>query len=521
MQTFVPRRAAVESRHGMVAAQHLGAAQAGARVLAAGGNAVDAAVVTALMLSVVEPWLSGVGGGGFLLHADPARSGVDTLDFNMIAPIGLDPGDYPLARGQETTGNWFQWPAVAGQRNINGYSSICVPGAVAGLAAALERFGTLSFAQALEPAIEAAETGMEVDWFAAMSIANEASTLALDGAAREIFLPGGRAPRISERGAPVRVPMPRKAQTLRRLASAGARDFYEGEVARALVADLQAGGACIGPADLAAYQPRWDVSQCLSYRGLDVHVMGGLSGGPTLLQILQSWARQGLGTEVGPEDLAVAHAQAIRDAYAWRLAHMGHAATPQAGCTSHVSVVDSNGRMVSLTNTLLARFGSKVVLPQTGFLMNNGMMWFDPRPGRPNSLAAGARPLANMCPVVVTRAGEPWLALGAAGGRTIVPAVAQLLSLLIDRGCTLEQAFNHPRVEASTASVLVSDQAPASVVSALRARFATEVVADTVYPVQFAVPSAVMRDAGRHTGMAHPLHPWAGVARVDAGAAAT
>ena len=314
--------------------------------------------------------------------------------------------------------------------------------------------------------------------------------------------------------------MPRKAQTLRRLASAGARDFYEGEVARALVADLQAGGACIGPADLAAYQPRWDVSQCLSYRGLDVHVMGGLSGGPTLLQILQSWARQGLGTAVGPEDLAVAHAQAIRDAYAWRLAHMGHAATPQAGCTSHVSVVDANGRMVSLTNTLLARFGSKVVLPQTGFLMNNGMMWFDPRPGRPNSLAAGARPLANMCPVVVTRAGEPWLALGAAGGRTIVPAVAQLLSLLIDRGCTLEQAFNHPRVEASTASVLVSDQAPASVVSALRARFATEVVADTVYPVQFAVPSAVMTDAGGHTGMAHPLHPWAGVARADAGAAA-
>jgi gamma-glutamyltranspeptidase/glutathione hydrolase len=249
--------------------------------------------------------------------------------------------------------------------------------------------------------------------------------------------------------------------------------------------------------------------------------MGGLSGGPTLLQILQSWAGQRLGTEVGPEDLAVAHAQAIRDAYAWRLAHMGHASTPQAGCTSHVSVVDARGRMVSLTNTLLARFGAKVVLPQTGFLMNNGMMWFDPRPGRPNSLAAGARPLANMCPVVVTRAGEPWLALGAAGGRTIVPAVAQLLSFLIDRGCTLEQAFNHSRVEASTSSVIVSDQAPASVVSALRARFATEVVADTVYPVQFAVPSAVMADAGLHTGMAHPLHPWAGVARGDAGGAAT
>lgn len=521
MQTFVPGRPAVESRHGMVAAQHLGAAQAGARVLAAGGNAMDAAVVTALMLSVVEPWLSGIGGGGFLLHADPARSEVDTLDFNMISPRRLDPSDYPLAAGQETTGNWFQWPAVADQRNLNGYSSICVPGAVAGLAAALERFGTLSFAQALEPAIEAAETGMEVDWFAAMSLSNEASTLAQDRAAADLFLQDGRAPRIAERGAPARLRMPRKAQTLRRLARAGARDFYEGEVAQQLAGDLQAGGSSLDAADLAAYQPRWGLAQRLRYRAADVHVIGGLSGGPTLLQILQNWAPQALGEGVGDDALAVCHAQGIREAYAWRLEHMGHAGTAQAGCTSHVSVVDAQGRMVSLTNTLLARFGSKVVLPSTGVLMNNGVMWFDPRPGRPNSLAAGARPLANMCPVVVTRDGVPWLALGAAGGRTIVPAVAQILSFLLDRGCSLEQAFQHVRVEASTASVLVSDRASASVVSALRARFPTEVVADTVYPVQFAVPSAVMSDGGRHIGMAHPLHPWAGAATAGEGLAST
>ena len=122
---------------------------------------------------------------------------------------------------------------------------------------------------------------------------------------------------------------------------------------------------------------------------------------------------------------------------------------------------------------------------------------------------------------VFERRGDRVLILMCAGNLAVTQAVAQLLSFLIDRGCTLEQAFTHPRVEASTTSVIVSDQAPASVVSALRARFSTEVVADTVYPVQFAVPSAVMTDAGRHTGMAHPLHPWAGVARGDAGAAAT
>lgn len=512
MQTFTPRRTAVESPHGIVAAQHAGAAQAGASVLAQGGNAMDAAVVTALMLGVVEPWLSGIGGGGFLLHADPQRPGVDTLDFNMIAPRALDPRDYPLNEGQEAHDNWFQWPTVADQRNLVGYGAICVPGAVAGLAAGLERFGTLSFSQALEPAIEAADSGLEVDWYATMSLANEAASLAKDGPANALFLDDGRAPRTAERPGQVRIRMPGLAQVLRRLASQGARDFYEGEVAHRLVNDLRAGGSRIDAADFSNYQVRWGQSHHTSYRGLEVHVMGGLSGGPTLLQILRGWEQHPIGQALPDQDLAVLHAAGIREAYASRLTSMGHAAGLQDGCTSHISVVDSAGRMVSLTNTLLARFGAKVVLPQGGFLMNNGVMWFDPRPGRPNSLAAGARPLANMCPVIATRNGSPWLALGAAGGRTIVPAVAQILSFLVDRGCTLEEAFIHPRVEASTARVLVSNQAPPHVARALEAKFPTDVVTDTVFPVQFAVPSAVIREAGWHVGMAHPLHPWAGVA---------
>ena len=512
MQNFTVGRVAVQSTHGMVAAQHREAAQAGARVLSHGGNAIDAAVTTALMLSVVEPWLSGIGGGGFLLYADPARGQVDTLDFNMLAPRELDPAYYPLVQGAAPGGNWFQWPEVLEERNASGYHSVCVPGAVAGLAQALERFGTISFADALAPAIEAAERGLEMDWFAALCISIDAAGLAKYPASAALFLDQGRAPRVAERPALARRSMPAMARTLTRLAQAGARDFYEGQIAAQLLQDLQAGGSAISATDLAAYQPYWDVAQSGAYRGHQVHVMGGLSGGPTLLQALAELSDQALGPSSTPEALALAHAGALRNAYAHRLAHMGHAATAQAGCTSHLSVVDAQGRMVALTNTLLSRFGSKVALPQTGFLLNNGMMWFDPRPGHPNAIAPGAKPLANMCPVLLTEQGRPWLALGAAGGRTIVPTVMQIISFMLDKGLSLEQAFLHPRIEASGPKVLVSDQAPAAVAQALAARFPTEVVANTVYPVQFSVPSAVMRAGASNIGMSHPLHPWAGVA---------
>ena len=152
MQTFTIQRPAVHSAHGLVAAQNRHAAQAGADVLSRGGNAMDAAVVAALVLSTVEPWLSGIGGGGFLVHADGATGATETLDFNVRSAAGLDLADYPLADAQ--AGNWFSWPSVVGDRNVSGYGSICVPGAIAGFAAALERHGSISWEEALQPAIE-------------------------------------------------------------------------------------------------------------------------------------------------------------------------------------------------------------------------------------------------------------------------------------------------------------------------------------------------------------------------------
>ena len=393
-----------------------------------------------------------------------------------------------------------------------GYSSICVPGAVAGLSQALERHGTLSWEDALAPAIEAAERGLEVDWYANLCLAIDAPNLVHFPCSAELFLDDGRAPKPPATGERSFRPFAQKAETLRRLAKAGARDFYEGEVARDLVADLQEGGSTISAADLANYRAEWRAPAEGSYRGRRICTIDGLSGGPSLLQTLAR-LEEDLPQPATEAQAALSFARAIRGTYEYRLNHMGHAA--QGGdCTTHVSVVDRMGRMVSLTNTLLSRFGSKVTLPRTGFLLNNGMMWFDPRPGLPNSIAPGVRPLANMAPTILMQDDRPVMAVGAAGGRQIFPTIAQLISYRLDDCLTLEQAFHRPRIDASTPTIRINQQAAPDVAARVAAEFPTAIVSDTLYPVNFAVPSAVVRDpgTGRNTGMAHPTSPWACVA---------
>ncbi|MND89245.1 Acylase ACY 1 [compost metagenome] len=507
-ESWTIRKGETRSRNGLVACQNRLAAEAGAAVLSRGGNAVDAAVVTTLVLSIVEPWLSGIGGGGFMLRADGTTGVVDTLDFNVISAQNLDPEDYALTAGRD--GDWFNWPSIVGDRNLIGYSSICTPGAIAGLAEALEKFGTLTWEEALQPAIEHARRGTRLDWFTVLALAIDAAGLSRFPASSEIFLVDGRPPRAPERGVDAFLPMPAKAATLERLAKAGARDFYEGETARRIVADLQDGGSRIGAEDLASYRPRWLEPLKHGYRGLDIYAMGGLSGGPTMIDAICE-----LDKTLPTEDplsgkSALAFARALRRASEHRLRSLGHAGG--GSCTTHVSVVDSTGTMVSLTNTLLSRFGSKVVLPQTGFLMNNGMMWFDPRKGQPNSIAPGVRPLANMCPIIATRDGRPYMALGAAGGRQIMPAVVQLLSYVACFGLSLEDAFMSPRIDASGVTIMVDRRARADVANRLSGEFPVEIVEDTLYPVNFAIPSAVMRDGDEFVAMAHPNHPWAATA---------
>lgn len=518
MHAWSLSKPAVRAAGGVVVSQHRQASQAGAAVLEAGGTAVDAAVVTALVGGVVEPWLSGLGGGGFLVAYDPAVGASRVLDFGMVAPRGLRSDDYPLLRdasGAPHTG-LFGWPAVEGDHNLRGGRAIGVPGTVAGLAEALTRLGTISWRDALTPALRTAEAGLPVDGYTTLSVATAAADLAHDPVSQAIWLPGGMPP-VSPLGRPPRrIVNPALVTTLERLRDAGPDDFYEGETARALIADLQAAGSRMSEEDLRAYAPQWREARTGRFGAGEVDVVPGLSGGPTLLRILELLeADLTLGRE--PH---LATAAAIRTAYQERLTTMG-AGSPHESCTSHVSVVDREGRVCALTSTLLARFGSKVTSPSTGVLMNNMMMWFDPRPGRPNSVRPGVRPLANMSPAIARADDGRRIALGAAGGRRIVPALAQLLRFLLIDGDDLETAARRPRLDASGATIEVDPRLPDDVQASLTRLGEVRAVEDDLFPSPYAVASLAAwepandraadppgADDGPCVGVAHLGTPW-------------
>jgi gamma-glutamyltranspeptidase/glutathione hydrolase len=518
VQNWNVRKPLARSKGGIVASQSRLAARVGAGVLAAGGNAVDAAVATGFALAAVEPWNSGPGGIGFMLVYSAKRRRVSVVDFGPVSPAGLDPAAYPLA-GSGVARDLFAWPAVRDDRNVHGPLSFAVPGQVDGLGLALERFGTLPLAEVLEPAIGLAGQGIAVDWFLTLKVATLAKELARYPVTRDIWLPEGFPPVGAGDAPAVRLALGKLASTLKQLAAAGRRDFYEGEIAAALVKDVRAMGGVLAADDLRHYRARIVEPLMADYRGARFALAPGLTAGPSLLRALGALRATRLRTGGPHADAFVAYAGALRQAYAERLATMGETADHRApSTTTHLNVVDREGNMVALTQTLLSVFGSKVVLPSTGILMNNGIMWFDPRPGTPNSLAPGKRPLTNMCPVIALRRERPWFALGASGGRKILPAVMQIASFLVDHGLDLDEAFHQPRIDASEADyVAVDPRLPAAVRKALSKAFPTRENELVVYPTQYACPSAVLRDAGRreNQGITDVMSPWSGAVAED------
>lgn len=505
-RTWRVAKPAARGPKGVVVSQHVLASEAGAQVLREGGNAVDAAVTAALAMGALEPWLSGIGGGGLLLSYDAHTQVVRGLDFGMVSPQDLDPASYPIDTDKPPKG-LFGWPRVQGDRNLEGYHSICVPGAVDGLGTALDRWGTIAWNRALAPAIAFAHDGLLIDWYTTLSIASASADLQRFESARRVFMPGGTVPAEFNERAPDRLQLGGLADALETLATNGYRDLYEGELARRLTHDLSDGGSTIGLDDLRTYHSREVTPKTVAFAGSMVHTMPGLTGGPTLAATLEELERTlEPAAEPSPDD-HVAIVRAIRGAYGQRMATMGHAADGET-CTTHVSVIDGDGNMVALTNTLLARFGSKIVLKDTGILMNNGMMWFDPRPGRPNSIHPAVRPLANMCPTLITNRDGPQAALGAAGGRRIAPALAQIIAYLRTYRMPPEEAATYPRVDASEDHVTVDEDLPQGVIDRLTQEFKIHVVRRDVFPSRFSVPSVAAIDHGDRLGVAYPEGPW-------------
>ncbi len=486
---------AIVSSGGIVTSQHVLASQVGADVLARGGNAVDAAVATALAVGTVEPWMSGIGGCGYMVAYNAREHKSHSVEFGVKSSSSVDPAAYPVVGSMGV--DLFEWPAVAEDRNIFGPLSICVPGTVAGLAKALEKFGTFEWPDVIGPAVQMAERGLEVDWYTTLKICSEAQRLSRFGHSRDVFLPGGFAP-VGEWAGPLpTIRIGELARTMRRLATAGPEDFYSGEVAAGIIEDAEALGIPLTADDLASYEPHLTGVERGTYRGHEIDVVPGLTAGPTLEHALK--VLEGILQPDGSRPAARAYKAYVRclyDAFDHRLAYIGD--VPDTGPsphTTHINAVDRDGNLVALTMTLLSLFGSKVTLPGTGIVMNNGMMWFDPRPGRPNSIAPNKRPLSNMCPVVVIRDDGQRFAMGASGGRRIMPAVFQLISFLTDYNMTVDEAIHQPRIDVSgTQLVTLDSQLTPEIVDAVSASHESRIRPNGVYPNLFACPSIASHD---------------------------
>ena len=514
-QHWALTKPAASGRRGMAVSQVKAAADAGVAILDAGGNAVDAAVGMALSLAALEPWNSGLGGIGFALVHRAGQAKADVVDFGPVAPKGLNPSLFPLTGKMKN--DLFAWPEVVGDANIHGPLSFAIPSSVAGYSHMHKTWGKLPFADVISPAIALAKRGLPQDWYTCLKVAFSAGVLRKYDESARVYLRDGLPPTPPYQGSPGYFRLGNLPDTLERLAAAGPRDFYEGDIAASLAADTKAMGGVLSAADLTGCQARIMPATEYQWRGKTLQLTGGLTAAPTMMRVLDQMAEARFGAR---PDAAwyVAFAHAMKRAYAERLEGLGDA-DPLAAetCTTHLTVCDQEGTMVAMTTTLLSSMGSRVVLPGSGVLMNNGVMWFDPRPNQPNSIAGGKRPLTNMSPIILRQDGKPSLAAGASGGRRILASVAQVMSFVADFGMTVEQAAHQPRIDVSDAENVSADRRlPADVLAALAADGPMEAVEHGVMPINFACPNMILRAPdGSVTGISDAASPWsAAVAQV-------
>ena len=506
------RKTVIATKAGVVAAQHRRAAEVGAAVLEQGGDAVDAAIATSFALGVVEPWMSGPAAGGAMVlwRANEAKAHV--INFGCRSPRELNPADYPLS-GTGKSSDLFPWPSVVDDRNVRGATAVAVPGVVSGMGLAHQHFGRMPWRDLVTPAANLAEAGLLVDWYTTLITAANARVLAKDPDTAAMFLEDGQWPIAGEWTALNERHLNQKAfaQTLLQIAEGGAQAFYKGDIAQALARDVRAKGGSLSVEDLANYHAEILEPLVIHYRGGRVFATPGLTGGPTFGKALDLLAQE-LTPSQGKPDAATysGFARALDAAFKLRFENMGDHESPKApGCTTHFSVVDRHGNMCSVTQTLLSIFGSRVVSPSTGLLLNNGIMWFDPEPGKPNSLAPDKRCLANYSPVIGEDAKGRRFAIGASGGRKILGTVMQLTSFMMDHGLSLEEAFHQPRLDVSGAPRILADQdLPADVIQALGKVLPVVPARRTTYPFAFACPAGVMRDGDLNMGCTEIMSPY-------------
>ena len=487
----------VQASGGMVASDHRVASAVGADILRQGGNAIDAAVAVGFALAVVLPYAGNLGGGGFMLVREAKTGSTHAIDFRETAPAAARKEMFLNREGE----------IIPGKSTITPYA-VAVPGTVAGLLSAAQQYGVLPLKMLLSPAIHLAENGFIVSPVLAQQFSRQRSHLERWPSTREVFFkrkndvpdcPVSECPSSSlvTYQAGDTLVQPDLARTLRLIAENGIDGFYRGPVAQSIVDTLASSSRPMTLEDLSSYRIVMRKPIHGTYRGYQVYSMPApSSGGVHLIQMLNILERFPL-SEYGAGSAKTIHliAESARLAYADRAEYLGdpdYVNVPQRGLTAksyaealikridllratpskqvragpagdyeseqttHFSVMDALGNVVSCTYTLNLNFGSGIVARGTGMLLNNEMDDFSSKPGvsnafgllggSANAIEPGKRPLSSMTPVIVLKEGKPWLATGTPGGARIITTVLQTILNTIDFKMNIAEALSMPRV---------------------------------------------------------------------------
>ncbi len=481
--------------HGMVVSESEDAARAGVEILKQGGNAVDAAVATALVVGVTNPAACGIGGGGFMLIYMAKAHAFYALDYRETAPLASRPDMY-MRNGKPDE-----------DLARDGILGAGVPGEIAGIDAALRRFGTMKFQQIALPAEKLAGDGYAVSPHLAKEIAMLAPKLKADPGLAQVFLkPDGSPPQAGDT-----IVAKNLAATMKSLGDNPVASFYHGEVAAAIAAFMKAHGGLISSVDLAQYRPDWRDPIRRRYGDYEVYAMPPPSSGGVVLEMLgalDSGHLAGLGVNSPPylarlievmrqgfidreqyadpsfvgveiqKLLTDSHIQELRE----RAMHPKTSpppAAPHDHGTTNLLVADKDGNVVALTTTINTVFGAKMSVPALGIILNDEMDDFAVAPGVPNAyhlegeraneVRAGKRPLSSMTPIIVTKNGAPVMTTGGSGGPTIISGVLQVALNILAFHLDAASAVNEPRIHEQAAPdvVIVEQTMPAATRDAL------------------------------------------------------
>jgi gamma-glutamyltranspeptidase / glutathione hydrolase len=562
-QTATSRTELVSDR-GVVSCGHIQEAVVGARILEAGGNAVDAVVAAAFTGHVVEPVSCGLGGYGHMALFLAETRQLVSVDHYVRAPAAARPDMFEIDPSRPTT--YYGWPHTVDRQNEWGALSVAVPGAVSGLCAAHERWGRLPLERVMEPAIEAAEAGVRVTWDLILSIVGRMGDIEALPNAAALLLRDGRPPKLADDGGhpygpDERIDTSRLAETLREISRHGAAGFYRGWVAEAIEREIRAGGGILTTDDLASYRPKITVEPGAWYRGIRYST----ASDPVAYEALNILGCFDLAA-CGPESAEYRHlmAEAMGHAFADNMHHYADldsgpspvnglaspefAALRAAGIrldraaprpiapgdpwpyeqksrvaaavatrpsasglsgTSQMVAADAHGNVVALITSLTSGFGSVVLVPEGGFFLNNAMRNFDPRPDRANCIAPGKMPIFAAPAIAAERDGVGVFGAGGSGGYRVTSGVLHALVNHVDFGMRIQRAVDSPRVHCQGEKTFVDSRIPPAVQERLaELGHVVEQQDETPAPINFSRVSAVARDPDTGELSAGSNPPW-------------